>query len=238
MKVALCYSGNFRTFNECSLNHYQFFKNISDEIDIYFSTWSDIKYTLNLNDPKHFFCKNRISENEKITENLIRQYIPQNWQIKSIKIQDYNTVSNFIWKNYNLKEKNLLYQYYKIKDCFDNLDRSQNYDLIVRIRPDITLNKLVLKDRIIEEVNNKKIIFNTNVWYNYPFSNRDINEMLWISNYDLMEKSAKIFDNFSKIKQNVGDSGMYGEKICYTNLILEGIQDSVVFFDFDYNVIR
>lgn len=67
--------------------------------------------------------------------------------------------------------------------------------------------------------------------------NSNINEMIWISNYDLMEKSSRIYDNFQTIKKTLGKN-MYGESCCYQNLLLENIVDHLEFFNFEYTVIR
>ena len=112
MKIALCYSGNFRTFNECSDVNYNFFKELSNDIDVFFSTWSEIKYALLLNDHKHFFCKNRIEDTELVTNELIEKFIPKGCNIKAIEIQNYKDIE---FSEYTPKEQGLLYQYYKIK---------------------------------------------------------------------------------------------------------------------------
>ena len=107
MKVALLYSGNFRTFNECSINHFNFFDQLFDQIDVYFSTWDKLNYTPWLNDPIHFFVKDRIPNESIITEDIIKGYIPEKWDIKFIEIDSYDQVD---FSRYTEKEKQLLYQ--------------------------------------------------------------------------------------------------------------------------------
>jgi len=226
MKVALLYSGNFRTFNECAINHLNFFDQLFDQIDVYFSTWDKLNYTPWLNDPIHFFVKDRIPNESIITEDIIKGYIPEKWTIKFIEIDSYDQVD---FSNYTEKEKQLLYQYYKIDKCFKLVPKTNDYDLLIRIRPDITLNNQPSKDFINEIKNTNSILFNSNVWYDYPHKNNDINEMIWLCDYNMMEKTSKIFDNFDNIKNMLGDN-IYGEAVCYYNLILENIKDNIRLF--------
>ena len=41
MKIAICYSGNLRTFSHCVKNHAEIIK----EADIYISTWDTIRFS-------------------------------------------------------------------------------------------------------------------------------------------------------------------------------------------------
>lgn len=236
MKIALLYSGNFRTFNDCTQNHLEFFGDVFDNIDVYFSTWSEIKYTPWLNDPVHSYSNDRILETTKVNEDLIKNYIPKKWNLVSVDIQDYNSVDHL---KFDESDKSLILQYYKIKKCFDLVPKKNDYDLLIRMRPDIKIGNKLGFDLLSHLVESKKILFNTNVWFDYPFQkkNSNINEMIWISNYDLMEKSSRIYDNFQTIKNTLGKN-MYGESCCYQNLLLENIVDHLEFFNFEYTVIR
>jgi len=49
MKIAICYSGNLRTYEHCVKNHFEIIGNA----DIYISTWDEIKESNNINDPWH-----------------------------------------------------------------------------------------------------------------------------------------------------------------------------------------
>ena len=70
----------------------------------------------------------------------------------------------------------------------------------------------------------KKIIFPDNIWYNHPASNshRRINEMLWISNPELMRKSISIYKNLLFINNQLSSDDICTEKgFVFKNLINE-----------------
>jgi hypothetical protein len=229
MKIAICYSGNFRTFNDCIENHFKIFSKLSNSIDVYFSTWSSLKYSEGLNDSSHFFSEKRLDTNTEITEELIEKYIPDRWNLVKCKIDNYSDFEDF---------SNLECQYFKIKDCFYLIDPSSGYDVIIRMRTDVKLNNFMDSDLFFEEITKNNIIFNNYTWYEYQFCNRDINEMFWFSNYEFSKKTVRILDNFNFLKDKLIGNDFYGEKICYENLILEGIENKILLFNFNYNVIR
>lgn len=229
MKVAICYSGNFRTFNECINNHAQNFNLLSDKIDVYFSTWSSIDYVDTLNDSIHLRRETNLKISSGIDESFIRKYIPKNWNLIKCKIDDYS--------NFNFSH-NLEYQYFKIKDCFYLIDNPGDYDVIIRMRTDIKLNSFMPKDLFFSELKNNKIIINQYTWQNYSFCHRDMNEMLWFSNSKIAEKMVKILDNFELLKNQLPTNEFYGERICYKSACLEKIENNFSIFNFNYNVIR
>lgn len=229
MKIAICYSGNFRTFNECVENHAQIFNSLSENIDVYFSTWSTINYVDTLNDPIHFRRQEKLSENTEINEAFVKKYIPQNWNLVKCKIDEY---SNFIFSH------NLQYQYFKIKDCFSLINNPNEYDIIIRMRTDVKLNSFMSKESFLNEIQNNKLIINQYTWYNYSFCNRDMNEMFWFSNPNIAEKMVNVFDNFELLKNQLQNDEFYGERVCYKNVCTEKLENNISIFNFNYNVIR
>lgn len=198
MKIALLYSGNFRTFNYCFENHFDFFKTISNDVDIYFSTWDKISYSKTLNDKRHFFSENKFLEDTIVDIDLIKSVINNRFNLKNVNIEKYENVN---FENFKLKSKwsqGLLYQYYKIKDSFSMINN--DYDFIFRLRTDVILKNKINIDIIKNAIENDKIIFNKIVWSEHSFNGGFINEMFWGANFNNMKKACKIFDNYQNIE--------------------------------------
>lgn len=221
MKFAICYSGNLRTFEYCVKNHAQFFK----KADVYISTWDTISLSETINDPWHIKVDTNIPT--KVDVGYIQSLIPDNFNIKDINIESYENYKVTPLQNYN----HLWFQYYKIKDCFNLV--KDDYDFLIRIRTDITINKFYFEKG--------KLTFNENVWYNHKYNQNHhahINEMIWVSDYELMEKSVRIYDNLETLNNTLPYDKFYGESITYNSLKMENLLDSLNFFDFEYRVIR
>lgn len=224
MKIALCYSGYTRTYHHCVKNH----ASLIGEADVYFSTWDNFGFSDNINDPHHVLIE-RI-ENQKVTEDYILKNTPENLKVKGIKIEKQEDID---FKEDNLAIKRFKSQYYKIKSCYDLLLNSGiHYDFVVRIRPDITIENLKFTEG--------KIIFNEYVWYQHRFKpdGDQINEMIWVAEPHLMEKSCRIIENFDSCISGFGSNSWYGEFICRRNLIIEEAINLVETHDFNYRVIR
>jgi hypothetical protein len=231
MKVAICYSGNLRTYEHCVLNH----SKLIDSADVYISTWDEIKFSDSINDNWHH--KINLKVPDKISEDYIVEKTPSNFNIKSIKIDNLEKV-----KLKSIKEnpvdsvgptQPLSNQYYKIKDSYDLLNKSgEEYDFVIRLRPDITIDRFYFEK--------DKIIFNNFIWYNLPFSlkEKSINEMIWISNMEFMKKACKIYDNIEKINDILSPESVYGESFCFQNILLENLLDHLKFENFNYRVVR
>jgi hypothetical protein len=221
MKIAICYSGNLRTYEHCVKNHFEIIGNA----DIYISTWDEITESNNINDPWHH--KINLNLPKKTDINYINKVTPIGFNIKSIKIDNYR---DFNFKS--LKSDNhLSYQYFKIKDSYNLIENYiEKYDFIIRLRPDITIKEIAFDKNY--------ILFNKYIWYNYEYKGNQnaINETLWISTPDLAKKTSSIYDNLEKINNSI--KNIYGEAVCYKNLEIENILNKVKTFDFKYNVIR
>jgi hypothetical protein len=225
MKIAICYSGNIRTYETCVKNH----SSLLESADIFISTWDDFGFRDTINDSWHILSE-RTNES-LVTEEYIIKNTPNNFNIVEIKIEKYDS-HLFYSADINISF-GLQCQYYKIKDSYDLLLNSgKKYDYVIRLRPDITVNSFIfLKDLI---------VFNTHIWEDFPFNvNRTcINEMIWISNMDIMEKSVNIYNNLHKIDISLDTDTKYGESICLRNLEIEKINKKIKTHDFNYRVIR
>ena len=240
MKIAILYSGTIRNLNETINNNIDCF-NYGD-IDLYFSIWDHIGYSDRINSPDYIMSNRILDKDTKITEDIIRNIVPQNINIKAIKIEKYNPDDYMLDLINGTDNPGLHAQYYKILDCFNLLDDSENYDFIVRLRCDLFLQEKISKEYIMEC--NNQIIFPSKIWYDYCWTaeRSSINEMMWISNKELMKKVCNIYNNGDKINSIICNKNMtdpnYGESICFMNLMAENIAGNIKTFDFNYLVLR
>lgn len=240
MKIALLYSGAIRNLAQSIHNNLDYFAKLADEIDLYFSIWDHVGYVDHLNAPDYIKAERVFLDNEKITNEKVESLIPvtaARIRIKEIKIESYNA------ENYSmLGSPNLGAQYYKILDCFNLLDEKENYDMIARMRCDVLLNNQISKEEVIKSLEDNKIIFSTDIWYEHPRqpAGLSINEMIWLARKDLMKKACNILNNeieIAKIAETRNES-KYGESVCFMNLEVEDMVSNIHLFDFDYNVLR
>jgi hypothetical protein len=241
MKTAILYSGTIRTLAETIVNNIECFN--YGEVDLYFSLWDYVGYSDRINSPDYLMSERKLDKNTIITKELIESIVPKNVNIKIIKVEQYNANSYNLDLINGMDNSGLHAQYYKIWDCFNLLDEKINYDLIVRCRCDIILNNKMDQKELMENVANNRIIFTSKIWYDHPWNNHtEINEMMWISNKELMRKACNIYNNADKINSIIKSDNKtdknYGESICYMNLAAEGITDNIMTFDFNYNVLR
>lgn len=216
-KIALCYSGSTRTFEYCVKNHAQIFENC----DVFVSTWDKPQRLDRINSPD--YKKINLNVPEKITEKYIKDLMPDQFNLVDIRVDEYN--ENLIKKNNATNHSQLSFQYFKIKDCFDLLKKSgMKYDFVVRIRMDITIENCFFST--------DKICVPHIVWYNYPFGQRQVNEMIWTCNQELMEKTTLTYDNLEKIQST------HGEAITYESFCMQNLQEKLQPQNFNYMVIR
>lgn len=225
MKKAICYSGSFRTFADCIKNH----KEVFGDCDVYISTWSDPQRVSKINDIKHSISN--IEVPNKITEKYVESLIPDGFNLKNLRIENYDRklLKNIKTSGEGVIER-LSYQYYKIKDCHEMVEDS--YDLLVRMRCDIKIKQMPVEEG--------KITFPRMVWHGlkYAAARKMMNEMVWACDKQLMDKAVKIYDNLDKINSMLSSSSMYGERVCWHSFNLENLTEFMSPRDFDYEVIR
>jgi hypothetical protein len=241
VKIAILYSGLIRMLPETIQNNLDYFS--GNDIDLYFSLWDNVGYTDQINAPDNIYSKRLLPAETKITENYVRDIIPQHINIKKIKIETNKNDIQFDLIN-GMDRPSLRQQYYKIWDCYNLLDRSIQYDAIIRLRCDLLLNNKIDFDYLFQSVLDNKIIFASKIWYDFTWKPgiECINDMIWISNDNLMQKACNIYMNADKINNIILSKNTneinFGERICFMNLEAEKIIDNILTFDFDYQVLR
>jgi len=233
VKIAVCYSGGLRTFIKCYEQNHKVLSQLG-EIDYYISTWESPCYTkvarfddvLAVNG--YTIYDDMLRPDEIVTEKYLKSFL----DFKKIDIESMDRMEEIL-KPYEtlpwhiMSPLRLVSQYYKLKRAFDLVDG--DYDLCVRIRPDVVIHQL-------PKISLDKIYMNHMVYVECAaISTGTINEMLYISNMENMRKMCNIYENFDKL-WNIHDA--YGERMSYKNLEIEGLLEKVELFDFDLRVIR
>jgi len=220
--IAICMSGHTRTFNLCKDN---IMNNIINPIiksgcnvDIFNSTWNDNNYIENLNDLQNF-CTDMNSENYD-SKFFINNY-SSNQYLKFPGLCCETTSSNAsscIYKIYNS---------FKLCAKYEN-NNNIKYDIIIRIRPDITYNN------IIDIGNIKQSLLNNYIYMSYSHGKytsvtKDIMDPYLYGNYDEMKLLMKTYNELTKfINKDIPHTveGFLYEQIINNNIIINRFMSS------------
>jgi hypothetical protein len=234
MRVAVCYSGAFRTFPKCWKRNHELFSMLG-EIDYYISTWELPGYTkvaryddqLAINGDTIY--SDLPSKDFIITEDFLKSYLP----FKRVDIDPMSKMEEIIAPHYNkpwfiMNPCRLVSQYYKLKRCFDLV--VGDYDLVIRVRPDIKL------DKIPDNIDPNRIYLPSMVYTTESaIISGMINEMFYISNMENMKKICGLYDVFEEM-WNQNDA--YGERMSFLNFQRNDLLDKCELFNFDITVVR
>jgi len=141
IKIAVCLSGQIRTWEFCKENIQNFLKNSGEyQIDFFIHTWDKNNYgELVISDKKQQRAE-LLYKNDKEFKNFIDYYNP-----KLFKIEDSEKFKNKLfkkWKDKNYEPINtmfLMYSFYKsiiLKKLWERKNGFK-YDYVIKLRPDI-----------------------------------------------------------------------------------------------------
>jgi hypothetical protein len=241
MRVAICISGGLRSFKLCYKNLNEHFSKLGN-VDYFISTWDKPCYTavsryvdIHAINGECIY-PDLLKPDEFVTEEYLRSFIdfryveiePMSKMQELIDVFQYSTWSI-------MSPSRLMCQYYKLYRC--NLLRLRHeqehnikYDIVIRVRPDITISSLPIN------IDPNKIYINDMVYIDYKTDIFDsINEMIYISNGENMDKICNIYNNFDKL-WNLDDG--YGERMSKKNFEMEGLLDKCVLHPFGITVER
>ncbi len=146
MKIAVCYSGMFRNFQNNVDSHIEHLISKYD-CDVYMSFWNSYGFGS--------FRDKLINKHADIIPEQVKGEILNKLHPKNFEFESYNEMDSFFeleGKKYRDDDqppfcKNILSMYYKIKKCGKMVEYSGvNYDLILRLRSDV----LFTEDLILE----------------------------------------------------------------------------------------
>lgn len=235
MKIAVCYSGGLRTFKKCYQQNHEVISKLGD-VDYYISTWEKPCYTkvarfddvLAINGTTIY--DDLLSPDEKVTYGYLNSLM----KFSGKAIHSMETMDRIIEPSRELpwhimSPARLYCQYFQMAYCFYELVPKDHFDIVIRLRPDVTIEKL-------PEIDPEKIYINHMTYPGCPAVETDsINEMIYVSNYDNMKKICKIYENIPDL-WNKDDA--FGEKMSWKNFQKENLLDKCETFDFGLKVVR
>lgn len=241
MKIAICISGGLRTFPLC-YKTWEKFEQLGD-VDYFISTWEKPCYTkvarfddVHAKDGDTIYPE-LLGKDDHITNDYLHSII----NFRSSMVFGMSDMDRLIerskkYKWHIMNPSRLLCQYYLMTNCnsriyeTNRIFKSNEYDLIVKTRPDITI------DHIPENIDPEKIYVNTNIYKNEPsLKGRMMNEMIYITKPENMNKICKIYDNFDSL-YHINDA--FGERMSYKNFEKENLLERVELFKYGITVVR
>ena len=242
MKIAIFVSGHVRTL------FYKFHENLdlirekvgSCDIDVYYSFWDDYSRSDLMNDDWHI--KVEYDQPDISVESINQYFLDHGVNHVEGEIESTDVMNEVLNETPFLPERNgkncLSSQYYKKFRVVEKY-YSDKYDFYLTMRADVVINDFPLTDQIESIVGNKSLVVNYNYWYNEPYANRDVNEMIWCSNNKVFEKSNQIYLNQDKLSKQL--SYHYGELVTgtyFNNLLKDRDIEEICVFDFKYRIMR
>lgn len=236
MKIAVSYSGALRTLPITWEVNHEVFQEHGWDVDYYISTWEKPGYTKvdRFNDPfatgeTNIVYADLPKPDEILTPDHIK--VPyKRLEIESTDVMDtlLRRGGNYSWSI--MHPGRLFCQYYKMWRGFIIIQEKEQYDLVLRLRSDVTITKLPT------EIDFEKIYVNNLTYVDAPiFEGRMMNEMIYLSNLKNMERIVSIYENFPDIwDRNIGA----GEFMTFNHFERENLLPLCEPFDFGLKVIR
>jgi hypothetical protein len=137
MKIAVCFSGQFRTAKECAPNLKAFFSSDKHEIDFFIHTWDNTSY-------KNFNCTNIYPQRDRFITNNEVDFLKSTYNPKFLKVESHSEyLKKFTNKGYG-SGLELWYSFYKSISLKKLYERKHNfkYDLVIKIRLDCMFRKI------------------------------------------------------------------------------------------------
>lgn len=140
-KIAVLISGQMRSHLNCSNFIDQFFRKNFDT-DVYISTWDVFGISI-----RFYKYKNLNSAKDTSSKIVSKEYLKDIFKTNYIKIEKFvPKISNsfkgvkcpyLLRSNEPVASKSAIPMFYKIYDCYNMKKNNVNYDLVVRLRPDL-----------------------------------------------------------------------------------------------------
>ncbi len=148
LKIAICVSGQLRGFETAKLSWDKIFYGHS--VDYYVHTWSSNGVVQKKEPSFNRIYPNQLKNflidlsgiNHNLSNNIYRHLLPENLidedQLKLV----YGDNCKYFIENSIESFSNSEKMYYKIFKCFQLIENPSKYDLVIRLRPDLVLEKI------------------------------------------------------------------------------------------------
>jgi hypothetical protein len=242
MKIAIFLSGEVRTLSYCFEKNLKKITKIHPDatVDLFYSFWDTSNRSTRINDPWHCVVQTTImlQPNKQMLDLYFKSF---NLNKVLGEVEDSLLMKKIVSES-PLRDSFLSSQYYKTYNVVNKFYKEdEDYDLCLRMRPDILINDFPDKNNILEIKNNNTLIVNKNYWYNEPYIGMDCNEMIWITNSKIFKICNSLFLQQEDVSKMIETKKQYGEYVTGTFfkklLELKKI-DNIKTFDFKYRVVR
>jgi len=200
MRIAVCFSGQWRTGNYCYENLKQFLGILYPYCDFFIHTWDISKQ-------KCYNLSNVFSKETKLSDNEIEK-INKNYKPKKIIIQDYKSTYDALVKHEEHSEfkifniiQPLWYSFMKsieLKKEYE-LKNSFEYDYVLKLRPDVIFNPHRRLSQDIElykdEIANGEFYIE-NLMREWTIDNTVVDDVYFLSNSKVMNAAAKYYSEW------------------------------------------
>ena len=208
MKIALCISGKFRNSVFCYPSIYNNFI-LNYNTDVFIHSWDYVQESFDLYQPKKVIVENEME--------ILKSELS--------KIQLSNTVTINPYSNIN----NNILMYYGIKRVVDMVD--DDYDFIIRIRPDLYFNDKLCLDAIFDDLSKEKYDLQIP---NQTQNHTGMNDQIAIGSFKKMKYYSYVFDNINEIVNTT--NYWHPESILYT--FLKTLKFKVNQLNCEYGLVR
>jgi hypothetical protein len=147
MKIAVCFSGQFRTAKECAPNLKAFFSSDTHEIDFFIHTWDTTSYK-NFNGTNIYPQRDRILTQEEI------DFLKSTYNPKLLKVESHSEyLKKYTNKGFG-SGLELWYSFYKSISLKKLHERKNNfkYDFVIKVRLDCMFRKVNQFDEHINHI--------------------------------------------------------------------------------------
>jgi hypothetical protein len=209
MKIALCISGEIRHGFAAFPYIYNSFLNQRNNVDVFIHSWEYDKDLFELYSAK----LTSLDECEPTREYLLETL----------------NLNKSVSKDFTSNVGNNLLMYFGINKSISLVD--DTYDILIRIRPDMYLNKKLDFDKIISDIgSNKYDIQIPSPQYNFG----GYNDQIAIGNY----KSMKIYGDFINHIESVSNENNFWHSETLLKKYLDKLNIKVNQIDYEYKLLR
>jgi hypothetical protein len=199
MRIAVCFSGQWRTGNYCYENLKQFFGILYPYCDFFIHTWD-------INKQKCYNLSNVFSKQTKLTLNDVNE-IKNKYNPKKIIVDDYQIAYKelikyepLLYTNVNIFDivQPLWYSFHKsiqLKNEYET-DNGFKYDYVIKLRPDILLHPNRRLSQDIEMYKNELDageFYIENLIRDYSIDTHTIDDVYFLSNSESMNIASEYY---------------------------------------------
>lgn len=199
MRIAVCFSGQWRTGNYCYENLKQFFGILYPYCDFFIHTWD-------INKQKCYNLSNVFSKETKLTSNDVNE-IKNKYNPKKIIVDDYQIAYKelikyepLLYTNVNIFDivQPLWYSFHKsiqLKNEYE-IDNGFKYDYVIKLRPDILLHPNRRLSQDIEMYKNELDsgeFYIENLIRDYSIDTHTIDDVYFLSNSESMNIASEYY---------------------------------------------